>query len=98
MTIDDLQEIFCNAFLLDDGRVEISDYTDGGYNIVITADSCSKDDVIERIKELDSGEEVTLWWPNDSYKANYNNSIIEAAQDIENWKEEYINKVANYLK
>lgn len=96
MKIEDLQDIFCDACLLDDGRVEISDYTDKGYNIVITAESCNRDDVIERIKDLDSGEEVTLWWSNDSYRANYNHSIIKAAQDIENWKEEYINKVANY--
>lgn len=92
-TVEQLEEIFEDVGVMEDGSVELELHTDGGYDMIVCADSLESYDIIEAIKDVDASEEVQLWWHDASYRNNYGNNICNAVNDIEGWKADVLRQV-----
>lgn len=76
-------EYYCSV---DEENLELCSYTDKGYNIILYVDSWDIKDVVKAIEQFDSAHEVSIWWNDDSFRGNYNESMREALDDMDDWK------------
>lgn len=80
--LDKLEELFN----VDIENKELETWTDKGYNIILYVESWSKEDVLNVIKLFDASHEVQIWWDDELFRNNYNNSMREALDDMEEWQ------------
>ena len=78
-------------------EIEICDWTSGGYNIIVTLREPSIEGAIQSVKDLDPNHEVEIWWWNDAFRANYNESMKEAIDDINEWKRSVLSSLYKEL-
>ena len=75
-----------NDFRVYEDSMELEDWTSGGYDVIITVEDWTEEKVMEAINDFDPNHEVEIWWDNNEFRSNYNNSMAEALEDMEEWK------------
>ena len=75
-----------NDFRVYEDSMELEDWTERGYDVILTVEDWTEEKVMESINDFDPSHEVEIWWHNKEFRNNYNNSMAEALEDMEEWK------------
>ena len=76
---------------------ELETWTDGGYNIFLSVQKWTEEEVVKAVEDFDPCHEIEIWWNDDSFKANYNESMREAQDDMEEWKRDTLKELKDSL-
>lgn len=78
-------------------EMELVDWTDKDYNVILTVEDWTEEKVMEAINDFDPNHEVEIWWHNKEFQSNYNYSIVEALEDMEEWKRDKLKGMKDSL-
>lgn len=92
-----LEEVFAQVWYDEkDGTLEISDWTDRDYNVILSPEECTLKSVIQAVEDFDPTHEIEIWWQNEKFRNNYaNNSLRVALDDMEAWKRRTLERLRN---
>ena len=92
-----LEEVFAQVWYDEkDGTLEISDWTDRDYNVILSPEECTLESVIQAVEDFDPAHEIEIWWQNEQFRNNYaNNSLRVALDDMEAWKRHTLEQLRN---
>ena len=76
---------------------ELETWTDGGYNIFLSVEKWTEEEVVKAVEDFDPCHEIEIWWNDDSFRANYNESMREAQDDMEEWKRDTLKELKESL-
>lgn len=76
---------------------ELETWTDGGYNIFLSVQKWTEEEVVKAVEDFDPCHEIEIWWNDDSFRANYNESMREAQDDMEEWKRDTLKELKDSL-
>lgn len=81
-----LLEALEKCFRVYEDANELETWTDGGYNIILSVEEWTEEEVVKAVEDFDPCHEIEIWWGNDSFRANYGESMREAQDDMEEWQ------------
>ena len=76
---------------------ELETWTNGGYNIILSVEKWTEEEVMKAVEDFDPCHEIEIWWGNDSFRANYNESMRDAQDDMEEWKRNILKELKKSL-
>lgn len=76
---------------------ELETWTDGGYNIFLSVQKWTEEEVVKAVEDFNPCHEIEIWWNDDSFRANYNESMREALDDMEEWKRDTLKELKDSL-
>ena len=85
------------CFKVSEEYKDLETWTDGGYNIILSVEEWTEEEVVKAVEDFDPCHEVEIWWGDDSFRANYNESMREAQDDMEEWKRDTLKKLKKSL-
>ena len=90
-----LEEVFAQVWYDEkDGTLEISDWTDRDYNVILSPEECTLESVIQSVEDFDPNHEIEIWWQNEDFRNRYaNNSFRVAFDDMDEWKRYVLEKL-----
>lgn len=86
-----------NDFRVYEDSMELEDWTSGGYDVIITVEDWTEEKVMEAINDFDPNHEVEIWWHDKEFQCNYNYSMAEALEDMEEWKRDKLKGMKEIL-
>lgn len=92
-----LLEALEKCFKVSEEYKELETWTDGGYNIIISVDEWTEEEVVKAVEDFDPCREIEMWWNDYSFRTDYNNSMREAQDDMEEWKRDTLKKLKESL-
>lgn len=92
-----LLEALEKCFTVYEDANELETWTDGCYNIILSVEKWTEEEVMKAIEDFDACHEIEIWWGNDSFRANYNESMRDAQDDMEEWKRDTLKKLKESL-
>ena len=92
-----LQEELGKCFMFSEEYKELEAWTDGGYNVVLSVDEWTEEEVVKAVEDFDPCREIEMWWNNYSFRSDYNNSMREAQDDMEEWQRNTLKKLKKLL-
>lgn len=91
-----LDEVFKVWYDEKDGTLELEDWTNRGYDVILTPEECTLESVIQAVEDFDPTHEILIWWQNEKFRNNYaNNSLRVALDDMEAWKRHTLKQLRN---
>ena len=76
---------------------ELETWTNGGYNIILSVEKWTEEEVMKAVEDFDPCHEIEIWWGTDSFRANYNESMRDAQDDMEEWKRNILKELKKSL-
>ena len=92
-----LLEALEKCFKVSEEYKELEAWTDGGYNIILSVDEWTEEEVVKAVEDFDPCREIDMCWNDYSFRADYNNSMREAQDDMEEWKRDTLKKIKESL-
>jgi len=86
-----------NNFRVAEEAMVLEDWTDRGYDVILTVEDWTEEKVMEAINDFDPNHEVEIWWYNKEFQCNYNHSMAEALEDMEEWKRDKLKGMKDSL-
>ena len=85
---DYIREQLEQVFIVHEKHHELECWTEKGYNIILSVEDWDIGEVIQAIENFDYSDEVYKWWPDETFKANYDYDMSNAIADMKAWKQE----------
>lgn len=92
-----LQEALKKCFKFSEEYKELEAWTDGDYNVVLSVDEWTEEEVVKAVEDFDPCREIEMWWNDYSFRSDYNNSMREAQDDMEEWQRNTLKKLKELL-
>lgn len=92
-----LQEALGKCFKFSEEYKELEAWTDGGYNVVLSVDEWTEEEVVKAVEDFDPCREIEMWWNDYSFRSDYNNSMRDAQDDMEEWQRNTLKKLKKLL-
>jgi hypothetical protein len=90
---NNLLEALEKCFKFSEEYKELEAWTDGGYNIILSVDEWTEEEIVKAVEDFDPCREIEMWWNDYSFRTDYNNSMREAQDDMEEWKRDTLKKL-----
>ena len=94
----ELLEALEEHFRVSEEYAELEAWTEGGYNVILVVEEWTEEEVIKAIEGFDPCHEIELWWHDDSFRANYDESMAGAQADMEKWKNDALKSIRRSLR
>lgn len=94
---ENLLEALEKCFKVSEEYKELETWTDGGYNIILSVEEWTEEEVVKAVEDFDPCHEIEIWWHDDSFRANYNESMHEALDDMEEWQRNTLKELKELL-
>lgn len=92
-----LLEALEKCFKVSEEYKELETWTDGGYNIILSVDEWTEEEVVKAVEDFDPCREIEMWWNDYSFRTDYNNSMREAQDDMEERQRNTLKKLKESL-
>ena len=92
-----LLEALEKCFKVYEDANELETWTDGGCNIILSVEEWTEEEVMKAVEDFDPCHEIEIWWHEKSFRANYNESMRDAQDDMDEWKRDTLKKLKESL-